>query len=113
VLSRRRVLEMGARIHWYLVFITMALLAFYILCLNYEVSSEYCAAISNFLKLFIMFTLVFGIWLFVYCLALFFKDKIFPVKPFFGTLVRIILVVLFDLGFSLINEFAGSSLVIL
>lgn len=112
MLKKRRVLEMGSRIHWYLLFSTIALFLFYLACLNYEASTEYCTVADGFLRMMIMLSLVFGIWLFIFCFSTFFRDKIFPWKSFIGNLVRIVLVLIVDIGFSAIAQIAGKSFII-
>lgn len=112
MLKKRRVLEMGSRIHWYLLFSTIGLFAFYITCLNFEVNVEYCNVSSSFLRMMIMLSLIFGIWLFIFCFSIFFRDRIFPWKSFIGNVVRIIMVLIVDLGFSAILQVAGKSFLI-
>jgi hypothetical protein len=112
MLKKRRVLEMGSRIHWYLLFSTLGLFIFYLACLNFEVSSEYCDVFAGFLRMMIMLSLVFGIWLFIFCFSLFFRDKMFPWRAFIGNSVRILMVLIVDLGFSTISHIAGKSFLI-
>jgi hypothetical protein len=112
MLRKRRVLEMGSRIHWYLLFSTIGLFLFYIACLNFEVSFEYCNVSAGFLRLMIMLSLIFGIWLFIFCLSIFFKDRMFPWRPFIGNSIRIIMVLVVDLSFSVISQIAGKSFLI-
>lgn len=112
MLKRRRLLEMGTRIHWYLLFSTMGLFLFYVLCLNFDVSTEFCNSLDSFLRKIIMLSLVFGIWIFIFCLSTYFRDKIFPLKSFVGNVVRMIFVIIVDIGFSVISEIAGKSFLI-
>lgn len=113
MLRSRRVLEMGNRVHWYLVLSTMLLLLFYISCLIFEVSSDYIFVLSQVLKLFILLSLVFGIWIFIFCFSLLFRDRIFPLKHFIGNIFRIALLIGVDVSFSLVYELAGNSIIIL
>lgn len=113
MLKSRRVLEMGNRVHWYLVFSIICLLIFYITCLNFEVSDQYCLVVSDVLKLMIFLTLVFGIWIFVFCFSLLFRDRIFPLQHFLGNILRIVLIVGVDVTFSMVYELAGKNIIIL
>ncbi len=113
MLRSRRVLEMGNRVHWYLVFSTISILLFYIACLSFETSNQYCAVLSEVLKLFIFLTLVFGVWIFIFCISLLIRDRIFPVKHFIGNIFRVALIIGVDVTFSMVYELAGNSITIL
>lgn len=113
MIEARRVLEMGNKVHWYICFILLGLVAFYEGSLLFEVSDSYVAFLNITVLTSIFIALVFGIWLFTYCFYLFFKSKVFSFRPFFANLVRILMIIVLDIIFSLSYNIAGNSILII
>ncbi len=112
MLESRRVLELGNRLHWYMIWLSYGIFVFYTLGLVYDINNEYLIFISKFLATFLLFSLVFGIWTIVYSFAIFFRDKVFPTKILISSLLRIILILVLDIVYSFINNIAGKSIII-
>lgn len=112
MLESRRVLELGNRVHWYMIWLSVGIFLYYVFALSYDINSQYMIFLSRFLSTFLLFSLVFGIWTIVYSIAIFFQDKIFPTRIFILSFVRIILILLLDIIYSLILNIAGKSIII-
>ncbi|NCD04677.1 MAG: hypothetical protein EOL97_01030 [Spirochaetia bacterium] len=112
MLESRRVLELGNRVHWYMIWLCFGLLTYYNLGLIYDINSDYMFFISKVLSMLILFCLVFGIWILVYSLAIFLQDRIFPTRIFVINLIRIIFIIILDISYSLVVNIAGESIFI-
>lgn len=112
MLESRRVLELGNRLHWYMIWLSYGFFIYYIFALTYDVNSEYLIFISSFLSTFLLFSLVFGIWTIVYAFAIYLRDKIFPTRILILSFVRILLILLLDIVYSIITNIAGKTIII-
>ena len=112
MLESRRVLELGNRVHWYIIWLSLGLFIYYTLGLSYDVKIEYMLFVSKMLSIVLLFSLVFGIWILVYTLSLFFKDKIFPNRIFLFNLLRILFIIVLDISYSFIVNIAGKTIII-
>ncbi|MDC7242408.1 MAG: hypothetical protein ACPKM0_07770 [Pleomorphochaeta sp.] len=112
MLESRRVLEVGNRLYWYMIWLSFGIFIYYFLSLFYDVNSEYLIFVSRVLSTFLLFSLVFGIWTLVYSLAIYFRDKIFPTRIFILSFLRILIILVLDIIYSVVNNIAGESLFI-
>lgn len=112
MLESRRVLELGNRVHWYIIWLSLGLFIYYTLGLSYDVDNEYMIFVSKMLSILLFFSLVFGIWILIYALSLFFKDKIFPTRIFLFNLLRILFIIVLDISYSFIVNIAGKTIII-
>ena len=94
MLESRRVLELGNRVHWYILWLNVGVFLFYNLGLIYDINSEYMMFVSRILAMFLLFAIVFGIWITVYSIAIYFNDKIFPTRIVIINTLRVLLVVI-------------------
>ncbi|MCY1151798.1 MAG: hypothetical protein PQJ49_02325 [Sphaerochaetaceae bacterium] len=112
MLESRRVLELGNRLHWYILWLSLGIFIYYNLGLFYDVNRNYMMFVSNVLSVVLLFSLVFGIWILVFSLSLAFGDKIFPTRIFILNILRIILVIILDVTYSFIVNIAGETIII-
>jgi hypothetical protein len=112
MLESRRVLELGNRVHWYMIWLNVGILLYYILGLIYDINSDYMIFISQFSSMLLLFSLVFGIWIVVYALSIFIKNRIFPTRIFLINLIRIIFIIILDIVYSFIVNIAGKTIII-
>lgn len=112
MLESRRVLELGNRVHWYMIWLSFGVFVYYILGLIYDINSDYMIFVSKSLSVFLLFSLVFGIWIFVYSIAIFMQDKIFPKRIFILNIIRVLFIIVLDIAYSLVVNIAGETIII-
>lgn len=113
MLETRRVLELGNRVYWYMIWFCIGIFAFYFLGLYYDINREYLLFISRILSTILLFSLVFGIWILIFSLSLFLKDKIFPTRIFLLSFLRVLIIIALDILYAMIINLAGRTINIL
>jgi len=104
MLESRRLLEMGNRVHWYMVFISLFLIAFYFVCLQAEVAHSYILFLSIIINFVLDFSYFFCVWIIIFSLSTFYHDRIFPVRPFVLSFVRLCMIIGLDCIFSIADK---------
>ncbi len=112
MLETRRVLELGNRVYWYMIWFCVGIFTYYFFGLYYDINNEYLIFISKILSTILFFSLVFGIWIIVFSLALFLKDKILPTRILLLSFFRILIIIALDILYSMIINLAGKTIII-